>query len=180
LRVLKLLGTDQLCDWLKTRLDEDEWKDAEPVIRQQKIKGKNFIAITEEQWMTIGLALGVANSLVQLALEARKRKMIHLSEIEKKSKDEFFEQPLISIRADGFSENIPDFLYRDELVDKLWRFLSYSQFVVISSSPATGKTSLLKLLRRKYKFPFFYHMRVKGQDAYQQLVCSGIDLKNRV
>jgi hypothetical protein len=64
---------------------------------------------------------------------------LETAHVQKKSKGDFFDQPLMTIRSDGFSENIPDFLYRDALVEKLWRFLSYSQFVIMSSSPGTGK-----------------------------------------
>jgi hypothetical protein len=99
--------------------------------------------------------------------------------VKKKPKVTFFDQPVISIRADGFNENIADFLYRDALVEKLWGFLSFSQFVVLSSSPATGKTSLLKLIRLKYDFPFFYQMCSNDQDAYLQLENAGIDLKKK-
>jgi hypothetical protein len=46
------LSTNDLCQWLKTQLDEDEWKDAEMIIQTQKIKGKNFF---EAKWETFGL-----------------------------------------------------------------------------------------------------------------------------
>ena len=62
------LGTEYLCQWLKTRLDEDEWKDAELFIRTQKIKGKNFLNYTLEQWVkVVGLPAGTADSLLQIA-----------------------------------------------------------------------------------------------------------------
>ncbi len=64
---VRQLGTDELCDWLKTFLDEDEWKDAEMAIRKQKIKGKTFLDITVQNWMSVGLTLGVATSLFQIS-----------------------------------------------------------------------------------------------------------------
>ena len=73
---VRQLGTEALCQWLNTQLDEEERKDAESVIRQQKIKGKNFLVITDEKWMSVGLTLGVATSLVQIAqavLETEKK-----------------------------------------------------------------------------------------------------------
>jgi hypothetical protein len=64
---VRKLGTEGLCQWLKTQLDEDEWKDAESVIRQQKIKGKNFLNYFRKDWKDDGLSGGVAESLVQIA-----------------------------------------------------------------------------------------------------------------
>jgi hypothetical protein len=64
---VRQLGTDELCDWLKTCLDEDEWKDVDMVIRKQKIKGKTFLDITVQNWMSVGLTLGVATSLFQIS-----------------------------------------------------------------------------------------------------------------
>ncbi len=43
---VRQLGNDDLCHWLKTQLEEDEWNDAEPVIRKLKIKGNNFLENT--------------------------------------------------------------------------------------------------------------------------------------
>jgi hypothetical protein len=65
---VRKFGTEGLCQWLKTQLDEDEWKDAESVIRQQKIKGKNFLNYSLEQWVkVVGINAGTAESLVQIA-----------------------------------------------------------------------------------------------------------------
>jgi len=66
---VRQLGTEELCQWLKTQLDDDEWNDAELIIRQQKIKGKNFLRYTYEQWKAEGLLGGQAMSLVQIAQE---------------------------------------------------------------------------------------------------------------
>jgi hypothetical protein len=35
---VRQLDTEELCHWLQNNMDEDEWKDAELVIRKQKIK----------------------------------------------------------------------------------------------------------------------------------------------
>jgi hypothetical protein len=64
---VRKLGTEELCQWLKALLDEDEWKDAESVIRQQKIKGKNLLNYTKADWKNDGLPGGVADSLFQIA-----------------------------------------------------------------------------------------------------------------
>jgi len=64
---VKKLNVDELCQWLKPKLDEEDWNDVEPVIRNQRIKGRNFLNTTIERWMTVGLPLGVADSLFQIA-----------------------------------------------------------------------------------------------------------------
>ena len=64
---VRKLDTEGLCQWLKTQLDEDEWKDAKLVVRKKKIKGKNFLDCPEAKWETFGLEWGVANSLFQIA-----------------------------------------------------------------------------------------------------------------
>jgi hypothetical protein len=81
---VRCLGTDDLCQWLKALLDEDEWKDAENVLKNHKVKGKNFLNLTLEQWMTAGLHLGVADSLCQIA----QRVIMLTPEVETRSLDE--------------------------------------------------------------------------------------------
>ena len=61
------MSVDELCQWLKPKLDDEDWNDVEQVIRKQRIKGTNFLDITKADWMAAGLALGVAVSLVQIA-----------------------------------------------------------------------------------------------------------------
>ncbi len=69
---VRQLGTDELCQWLRTQLDEYEWKDAESVIRKQKIKGKHFFDCTLEDWERWTLPERVAKSLVQITLSKSK------------------------------------------------------------------------------------------------------------
>jgi hypothetical protein len=58
------MNVDELCEWLKTKLDDQEWKVAEQVTQNQLIKGKNFLNYTLEQWVkVIRLPTGVADSL---------------------------------------------------------------------------------------------------------------------
>lgn len=65
---VRQLGKEALCQWLKTQLDEDEWIDAQKVILGEKIKVKNFLNYTLDEWVkVVGLSAGVANSLVQIA-----------------------------------------------------------------------------------------------------------------
>ena len=64
---VRQLDTEELCQWLKTHLDEDDWKDAEPVIRKKKIKGRSFLGCPEAKWEEFGLEWGVAYSLSQVA-----------------------------------------------------------------------------------------------------------------
>jgi len=68
---VRQLGTEELCQWLKTQLDDDEWNDADLVIRQQKIKGKNFLKYTYNKWVShpCNLPGGIADSLAQIAHE---------------------------------------------------------------------------------------------------------------
>ncbi len=67
---VKKMKVDELCEWLKPKLDEEDWNDVDPVIRNQRIKGINFLDITIERWMVVGLPLGVADSLVKISREA--------------------------------------------------------------------------------------------------------------
>jgi len=69
---LKVKGIDELCEWLEGQIDEDEKKDVFQVIRNQKIKGKNFLTYTWEKWMFVGLPGGVAETLVQIAERVKK------------------------------------------------------------------------------------------------------------
>jgi hypothetical protein len=64
---LRELGTKELCQWLRFYLDHEDWKDVQEAIRKHKIKGNSFIDISKEDWLAIGLSLGVAISLVQLS-----------------------------------------------------------------------------------------------------------------
>jgi hypothetical protein len=52
------LGTEKLCKWFKTQLDEDEWKDAELVIRKQDIMDNNFLKFTYNKWVSNPCNLG--------------------------------------------------------------------------------------------------------------------------
>ena len=40
------MSTEELCQWLKTRLENEDGKDDEIVLRQQHIKGANFLNYT--------------------------------------------------------------------------------------------------------------------------------------
>jgi hypothetical protein len=60
------MNVDELCQWLKPKLDDEHWKVAEQVIRNQLVTGNNFLNTTIEQWMAVGLPLGVADSLAQI------------------------------------------------------------------------------------------------------------------
>jgi len=64
---VRQLGTEELCQWLKTKLHYDKWKDAELVVRKMKIDGMNFLNCPEAKWENFGLEWGVANSLFQIA-----------------------------------------------------------------------------------------------------------------
>lgn len=64
---VKKLNVDELCQWLKPKLDEEDWNDVEPVIRNQRIKGRNFLNYTWEMWKADGLPGGIADSLFQVA-----------------------------------------------------------------------------------------------------------------
>jgi hypothetical protein len=64
---VRKLGTDELCKWLRIQLDEDDWVEAEMVVRKQKIKGKNFLNYSKADWKADGLPGGIADSLVQIA-----------------------------------------------------------------------------------------------------------------
>jgi hypothetical protein len=67
---VKKMKIYELCEWLKPKFDDEDWNDVEQVIRNQRIKGKNFFYITWEMWIAVGLPLGVSDSLVQIAQEA--------------------------------------------------------------------------------------------------------------
>jgi hypothetical protein len=82
------LSTNDLCQWLKTQLDEDEWKDAKRIIQTQKIKGKNFLDCPEEKWEKFGLAWGVANSLFQIAQKVLGNRAADVHEINMDSVDD--------------------------------------------------------------------------------------------
>lgn len=64
---VRKLGMEELSQWLKTLLDEDDWKGVELVIRKNDIEGLNFLNCPEAKWEAFGLAWGVANSLFQIA-----------------------------------------------------------------------------------------------------------------
>jgi hypothetical protein len=64
---VKKMNVDELCVWLRPKLDEEDWNDVEPVIRKQRIKGKNFLNYNWEMWTVGGIPGGVADSLVQIA-----------------------------------------------------------------------------------------------------------------
>jgi hypothetical protein len=64
---VRQLGTEELCRFLQTYFDQDEWKDVDRVIREQKIKGNSFLDITKAEWLSVGLTLGVATSLIQIS-----------------------------------------------------------------------------------------------------------------
>jgi hypothetical protein len=80
--------------------------------------------------------------------------------------------------ANGIDIGSENNLLRDDLVEKLWNHLKRSRYVVISSSPATGKTSLLQLLNSKY-FISKYISCKDYSDPYDLLLSAGIDLRNR-
>ncbi len=64
---VRQLGTEELCRFLQTFFDEDDWKDVDVVMREQKIKGNSFLDITKAEWLSVGLTLGVATSLFQIS-----------------------------------------------------------------------------------------------------------------
>jgi hypothetical protein len=68
-RYVMQLGTQDLCAWLwkYSGINRDKLLDACKVITMQKIDGANFLACTWQMWMSTGLALGVAQSLVAVA-----------------------------------------------------------------------------------------------------------------
>ncbi len=43
---VKKMKVNELCVWLKPKLDEEHWNDVEPVIPNQRIKGINFLEYT--------------------------------------------------------------------------------------------------------------------------------------
>jgi hypothetical protein len=61
------LGTEELCQWLNMRIDKEDWKEAEIVIRTQKINGECFLAMTYDRWKIDGVGSKVANSLSKIA-----------------------------------------------------------------------------------------------------------------
>ena len=64
---VRKLDTAELCQWLRTLLTDNQWENAEPVIREEVIEGLNFLNFTEDTWRSLGLKVGVANSLSQIA-----------------------------------------------------------------------------------------------------------------
>jgi hypothetical protein len=74
------------------------------------------------------------------------------------------------------SEN---YLHRDELVDSLMNKVRYHLFTVLSSPPATGKTSLLKLFVHKHHINAKVIRCNQLMAPYDELLLKcGIDLKN--
>jgi hypothetical protein len=61
------MNIDELCQWLKPGLDEEDWNNVDQVIRNQRIRGKNFLNLTKADWKSDGLPGGIADSLVQIA-----------------------------------------------------------------------------------------------------------------
>jgi len=80
---------------------------------------------------------------------------------------------LLTNAIDPDSENN---LRREDLVDRLWNMISRHPFVLISSPPATGKTSLLQLVHKKYRIDKYIRCH-KSSDPYELLCQSGIDLR---
>jgi hypothetical protein len=66
---IRQMNVDKLCQWLKPKVDDEDWNDVEQVIRTQRIRGKNFLNYIKADWMADGLPLGVADSLVKIAQE---------------------------------------------------------------------------------------------------------------
>jgi hypothetical protein len=64
---IRRMNVNELCGWLKKQLSEKRWKVAEQVIPEQDIMGSNFLDITKADCKSVGLPLGVAVSLVQIA-----------------------------------------------------------------------------------------------------------------
>jgi hypothetical protein len=96
---------------------------------------------------------------------------------EKKRKFEvLFHPPQVSLHTDGLDLSVKDYLFRDDLVHSLWNLLMNHRCVVLSSPPATGKSSLLQLVHLKYKFEFRYINCKSSDDAYTLLSNAGIDL----
>ena len=63
------LGTEELCRWLRhnSELKQSKLEAALKVIVAQEIEGANFLTLTKADWMAVGLALGVADSLFRIA-----------------------------------------------------------------------------------------------------------------
>ncbi len=61
------MNIDELCQWLKPKLDDEDWNDIEQVIQNERIRGSNFLDITKADWKADGLPTGVAVSLGQIA-----------------------------------------------------------------------------------------------------------------
>jgi hypothetical protein len=66
------LGTEELCQWLRdsSGLSQRKLEAALEVIEEQDIEGADFLTITDEEWMAVGLTLGVATSLVRIARQS--------------------------------------------------------------------------------------------------------------
>jgi hypothetical protein len=102
-------------------------------------------------------------------------------EIESVSED--LENKSKMMKLDYFPLNAIDLnsqnnLSRDDLVDRLWDLMTRNMFVVISSPPATGKTSLLQLLGQKYHISEYLRCG-EDSDPFSMLSSVGIDLIKR-
>ncbi len=131
---VKEMKTDQLCHWLKSKLDDEEdWNEATLIIQQHKIKGKNFLNYTLEQWVkVVGLPAGIADSLVQIAngvLESgaaavnaeesgpvgvnRKRQTAEISALElrgEKTRIDAYEKSNLNIKEPGIGDHLHNLL----------------------------------------------------------------------
>jgi hypothetical protein len=65
---VKQMKCEQLCEWLKTQLDEDEWDMVQTFIRQHLTKGRDFLDFSLEDWVkVVGLPAGLGNSLFRIS-----------------------------------------------------------------------------------------------------------------
>lgn len=71
------------------------------------------------------------------------------------------------------------YLERHVLVNRIKRTLEYYRFMVISSSPATGKTSLIQLAHKHFQFTCRVIHCKEQQEPYEELKSIGIDLKSK-
>jgi hypothetical protein len=67
------MSTDQLCSWLKTKLDDIDWQIAQQHIIQRGVRGHQFLFITVDTWIKSGLPIGVAALLVHIAESLRRQ-----------------------------------------------------------------------------------------------------------
>ena len=153
---LKVKGIDELCEWLEGQIDEDEKKDVFQVIRNQKIKGKNFLTYTWEKWMFVGLPGGVAETLVQIVERVKEESE---DEKEKERERKFaetlkFHIPVYSDEVFGFHFQ---YVNRAELDDAVYHceyyiknllshqqsvHASYIRYLYIGGASGAGKTRL--------------------------------------